>query len=73
MSPLYVCFLGVVCLPGGLEEQFQAGNMVTGEIVEELILAGADIIKVGIGPGNVIINLSSHLLSFWCLGIDWYF
>ncbi|WP_312818914.1 GMP reductase [Kaistella carnis] len=30
-----------------------AGNVVTGEIVEELILAGADIIKVGIGPGSV--------------------
>eukprot|EP00064_Thunnus_orientalis_P020069 superscaffoldBa00005328_g20200 len=28
-----------------------AGNVVTGEMVEELILAGADIIKVGIGPG----------------------
>jgi GMP reductase len=26
-----------------------AGNVVTGEMVEELILAGADIIKVGIG------------------------
>lgn len=25
--------------------------MVTGEMVEELILSGADIIKVGIGPG----------------------
>lgn len=30
----------------------QAGNVVTGEMVEELILSGADIIKVGIGPGN---------------------
>lgn len=27
--------------------------MVTGEMVEELILSGADIIKVGIGPGTV--------------------
>ncbi len=26
---------------------------MTGEMVEELILAGADIIKVGIGPGSV--------------------
>ena len=32
---------------------FQAGNVVTGEMVEELLLAGADIIKVGIGPGSV--------------------
>uniref|UniRef100_A0A6Q2WVS3 GMP reductase n=1 Tax=Esox lucius TaxID=8010 RepID=A0A6Q2WVS3_ESOLU len=30
-----------------------AGNVVTGEMVEELILGGADIIKVGIGPGSV--------------------
>lgn len=28
-----------------------AGNVVTGEMTEELILAGADIIKVGIGSG----------------------
>jgi len=28
-----------------------AGNVVTGEMVEELILSGADIVKVGIGPG----------------------
>jgi|GEM_PF-2374315 len=28
-----------------------AGNVVTREMTEELILAGADIIKVGIGPG----------------------
>ena len=32
---------------------FKAGNVVTGEMVEELILSGADIIKVGIGPGSV--------------------
>lgn len=31
----------------------QAGNVVTGEMVEELILSGADIIKVGIGPGKL--------------------
>lgn len=30
-----------------------AGNVVTGEMVEELALAGVDIIKVGIGPGSV--------------------
>ncbi len=30
-----------------------AGNVVTGEMSEELILAGADIVKVGIGPGSV--------------------
>ena len=30
-----------------------AGNVVTGEMVEELLLSGADIIKIGIGPGSV--------------------
>lgn len=30
-----------------------AGNVVTGEMTQELILAGADIVKVGIGPGSV--------------------
>lgn len=30
-----------------------AGNVVTGEMVEELVLAGADIVKIGIGPGSV--------------------
>ncbi len=29
-----------------------AGNVATSEMTEELILAGADIIKVGIGPGS---------------------
>jgi GMP reductase len=30
-----------------------AGNVVTGEMTEELLLAGADIVKVGIGSGSV--------------------
>ena len=30
-----------------------AGNVVTPDITEELILKGADIVKVGIGPGSV--------------------
>jgi len=30
-----------------------AGNVVTMEMVEELLLSGADVIKVGIGPGSV--------------------
>ena len=30
-----------------------AGNVVTGEMAEELLLSGADVIKVGIGPGSV--------------------
>jgi GMP reductase len=35
------------------ERTIAAGNVVTGEMVEELLLAGADIIKVGIGSGAV--------------------
>lgn len=30
-----------------------AGNVVTADMTKELILAGADIVKVGIGPGSV--------------------
>ncbi|XP_072479559.1 GMP reductase 2 isoform X2 [Notamacropus eugenii] len=35
------------------QHTIMAGNVVTGEMVEELILSGADIIKVGIGSGSV--------------------
>lgn len=35
------------------ESVIMAGNVVTGEMVEELILSGADIVKIGIGPGSV--------------------
>ncbi|MFT5162420.1 MAG: GMP reductase [Alteromonadaceae bacterium] len=35
------------------DKSIVAGNVVTGEMVEELILSGADIVKVGIGPGSV--------------------
>ncbi|KAF4323116.1 hypothetical protein BBO99_00002669 [Phytophthora kernoviae] len=35
------------------EHTIIAGNVVTGEMVEELLISGADIIKVGIGPGSV--------------------
>jgi len=35
------------------ELTIMAGNVVTGEMTEELILSGADIVKVGIGPGSV--------------------
>jgi GMP reductase len=30
-----------------------AGNVVTNEMTEEIILSGADIVKIGIGPGSV--------------------
>jgi len=35
------------------EITIMAGNVVTKEMTEELIFSGADIIKVGIGPGSV--------------------
>ncbi len=35
------------------DKVIMAGNVVTGEMVEELLLAGADIVKIGIGPGSV--------------------
>jgi len=35
------------------EKTIIAGNVVTGEMVEELILSGADVVKVGIGSGSV--------------------
>ena len=33
-----------------------AGNVITGEMCEELIIKGADIVKCGIGPGSVCIT-----------------
>merc|ERR1719284_1475374 len=35
------------------EKTIIAGNVVTKEMAEELIFSGADIVKVGIGPGSV--------------------
>lgn len=35
------------------DKVIMAGNVVTGEMVEELILSGADVVKIGIGPGSV--------------------
>jgi GMP reductase len=35
------------------EAVVMAGNVVTGDMTEALILAGADIVKIGIGPGSV--------------------
>lgn len=46
---------------------WQAGNVVTGEMVEELILAGADIIKVGIGPGKVALPPWPEILFIFSL------
>ena len=30
-----------------------AGNVVTADMTQELVMSGADIVKVGIGPGSV--------------------
>ncbi|EKE01332.1 MAG: hypothetical protein ACD_21C00158G0008 [uncultured bacterium] len=38
------------------QKTIMAGNVVTGEMAEELLLSGADIVKVGIGPGSVCIT-----------------
>ncbi len=48
-------FVGYVKRIRQLDENItvMAGNVVTGEMTEELILSGADIVKVGIGPGSV--------------------
>ncbi len=35
------------------EKIIMAGNVVTGEMTEELLISGADIVKIGIGPGSV--------------------
>jgi GMP reductase len=35
------------------EKVIVAGNVVTPEMVEELIINGADMVKIGIGPGSV--------------------
>ena len=35
------------------EKVIVAGNVVTPEMVEELIINGADVVKIGIGPGSV--------------------
>ncbi len=38
---------------GNPQSVIMAGNVVTGDMTEALILAGADIVKIGIGPGSV--------------------
>ena len=38
---------------GNPDAVIMAGNVVTGDMTEALLLAGADIVKVGIGPGSV--------------------
>ena len=50
--------LGVIKMVGYIKEKFPeveviAGNVATAEATEELIKAGADAIKVGIGPGSI--------------------
>ncbi|HEX3011662.1 MAG TPA: IMP dehydrogenase, partial [Syntrophomonadaceae bacterium] len=50
--------IGVIRMVASIKEKFAdldviAGNVATGEATEELIKAGADAIKVGIGPGSI--------------------
>ena len=35
------------------EKTIAVGNVVTADMTQELVLSGADIVKVGIGPGSV--------------------
>lgn len=35
------------------DKTIMAGNVVTGEMTEELIMSGADVVKVGVGQGSV--------------------
>ncbi|WP_412063174.1 IMP dehydrogenase [Rubrivirga sp. IMCC45206] len=49
---------GVLAMVRQIKEQFEgldviAGNVATPEATEDLILAGADAVKVGIGPGSI--------------------
>ena len=37
-----------------------AGNVVTADMTQELVLSGADIVKVGIGPGSVLYDKNSN-------------
>ncbi|XP_048514523.1 GMP reductase 1-like isoform X2 [Athalia rosae] len=41
-----------------------AGDVATAEITEELILAGADIVKIGIGPGSVCTTRTTTGVGF---------
>ncbi len=38
------------------EKIIMAGNVVTAEMTEELLVSGADIVKIGIGPGSVCLT-----------------
>ncbi|MDR0942226.1 MAG: GMP reductase [Holosporales bacterium] len=40
----------------GYEGPLMVGNVVTGDITEDLILSGASIVKVGIGPGSACLT-----------------
>ncbi len=51
-SEHFVQFVAKRAKPGR-KKPSSPGNVVTGEMCEELILSGADIVKVGIGPGSV--------------------
>ncbi len=43
----------VKAIKGGLDIEVIAGNIVTAEAVDALVAAGADGVKVGVGPGSI--------------------
>ena len=51
--------------------QVIAGNVATGDATRDLIEAGADAVKVGIGPGSIWYNTSC--CRYWCTtGFSYY-
>lgn len=52
-SQTFIDFIKKIRDQIGNKVTIMAGNVVTGEMVEELILSGVDVVKVGIGPGSV--------------------
>ena len=48
-----------------------AGNVVTPNMTEELIIKGADIVKVGIGPGSVCTTRTQTYYCWWRLYTTW--
>eukprot|EP00045_Choanoeca_perplexa_P001665 m.21122 g.21122 ORF g.21122 m.21122 type:complete len:209 (-) comp11099_c0_seq1:645-1271(-) len=53
------------------DKTIMAGNVVTQEMVEELILSGADIVKVGIGPGSVCTTRKQTGVGVIWLVLSW--
>ena len=50
--------------------QLIAGNVATAEGTRALIEAGADCVKVGIGPGSICTTRVSGISQYLCVGCD---